>query len=375
MTVAARWARRNLFASAFDGVLSIAAISLGLWTLATAVSWSVSEAQWHVVTDSLRVLMVGIYPADQTWRAWGAAFLLSAVLGGTLGLPFPWRPLSARGAAGTALAAGVITGAAFNYGAGSAALVAFPALCWAGATPIPRLGRWLAPAWVAAIAAAFVVLAGPGLDEWGGLMLSVMLTIVASLATLPLGILLAFGRRSELPSVRICCTAYIEVTRSVPLILVVYWIWISVPLLAPDHPVSGLVRGMAGYAAFYSAYVAEYIRSGLQAIPRGQVEAARSLGMSGLSLNAEVVLPQALRVVLPALVGNVLDIFNGATLVFIIGLTDFLRAGQMILADPRYSDRTYEVYAFMFVVYFAIGSAITYAARRLEAHLSRGARR
>ena len=375
MTAAARWARRNLFASAFDGALSVAAISLGIWILAATVTWSVSEANWHVVTDSLRVLMVGIYPADQTWRAWTAAFLLSAVLGATLGLPFPWRPLSPRGAMGAAAALAATAAAGIAYGSVAAALVAVPALCWATATRVPRLRRWLAPAWVTTIAAAFMVLAGPGLDEWGGLMLSVMLTIVASAATLPLGILLAFGRRSRVPSVRICCTAYIEVMRSVPLILVVYWIWISVPLLAPDHPIPGLVRGMAGYAVFYSAYVAEYIRSGLQAVPRGQVEAARSLGMSGLSLNAEIVLPQALRVVLPALVGNVLDIFNGATLVFILGLTDFLRAGQMILADPRFSGRTYEVYAFMFVVYFAIGSAITYAARRLEAHLSRGTRR
>jgi len=272
-------------------------------------------------------------------------------------------------------AAVAASAAGYAYGLLAAALVAVPLLCWTAAIRVPYLGRWIASSWVVAVVIAFGVLAQPGLDEWGGLMLSVMLTIVASAATLPLGILLAFGRRSRIPSVRICCTGYIEVMRSVPLILVVYWIWISVPLLAPDHPIPGLARGMAGYAVFYSAYVAEYIRSGLQAVPRGQVEAARSLGMSGLSLNAEIVLPQAIRVVLPALVGNVLDIFNGATLVFILGLTDFLRAGQMILADPRSGGRTYEVYAFMFVVYFAIGSAITYAARKLEAHLSRGTRR
>jgi general L-amino acid transport system permease protein len=114
------------------------------------------------------------------------------------------------------------------------------------------------------------------------------------------------------------------------------------------------------------------VRSGLQAVPRGQVEAARSLGMPSWTVNVEIVLPQAIRVVLPALVGNVLDIFNGATLVFILGLTDFLRAGQMILADPGYSGRVYEVYAFMFAVYFAIGSTITFASRKLEARLARG---
>jgi len=371
----ARWARRNLFANATDSVLSALVISTGLWLVVATIHWAFGEARWDVVIGSLRVLLVGVYPADQTWRAWTAAFLLAGILGATLGNAFPWHPFSRRGFVGAAAAAVAASAVGYAYGLFAAALVAVPLLCWVAAMRVPHLGRWIASSWVVAVVIAFGVLAQPGLDEWGGLMLSVMLTIVASAATLPLGILLAFGRRSRIPSVRICCTGYIEVMRSVPLILVVYWIWISVPLLAPDHPIPGLARGMAGYAVFYSAYVAEYIRSGLQAVPRGQVEAARSLGMSGLSLNAEIVLPQAIRVVLPALVGNILDIFNGATLVFILGLTDFLRAGQMILADPRSGGRTYEVYAFMFVVYFAIGSAITYAARKLEAHLSRGTRR
>ncbi len=371
----ARWARRNLFANATDSVLSALVISTGLWLVVATIHWAFGEARWDVVIGSLRVLLVGVYPADQTWRAWTAAFLLAGILGATLGNAFPWHPFSRRGFVGAAAAAVAASAVGYAYGLFAAALVAVPLLCWVAAMRVPHLGRWIASSWVVAVVIAFGVLAQPGLDEWGGLMLSVMLTIVASAATLPLGILLAFGRRSRIPSVRICCTGYIEVMRSVPLILVVYWIWISVPLLAPDHPIPGLARGMAGYAVFYSAYVAEYIRSGLQAVPRGQVEAARSLGMSGLSLNAEIVLPQAIRVVLPALVGNILDIFNGATLVFILGLTDFLRAGQMILADPRSGGRTYEVYAFMFVVYFAIGSAITCAARKLEAHLSRGTRR
>ena len=162
--------------------------------------------------------------------------------------------------------------------------------------------------------------------------------------------------------------------RSVPLILIVYWIWIVVPLLAPNATPTSLMRGIAGYVVFFAAYAAEYVRSGLQALPKGQIEAAQSLGMRSLTVNFDIVLPQALRVVVPALVGQILDIFNAATLVFIIGLTDFLRAGQMILADPHNSARIYEVYVFMFGVYLAIGGLITYSSRRLEAHLGRGAR-
>jgi general L-amino acid transport system permease protein len=265
-----------------------------------------------------------------------------------------------------------------SLGAGPGGLVAGCTMlgiaAWIGMCGSSRAQRLAAPALLLGVVVIFAVLAPPGFEVWGGLLLSVVLTIAVSVLTLPFGILLAFGRQSRIASLRVICTAYIETMRSVPLILVVYWIWIIVPLLAPDTSVPSLLRGMAGYALFFAAYVAEYVRSGLQAVPRGQVEAARSLGMDTWTVNLDIVLPQALRVVVPALVGHVLDIFNGATLVFIIGLTDFLRAGQMILADPQNSGRTYEIYVFLFAVYFAVGGAITYASRRLEGYLARGSR-
>ena len=368
-----RWIRRNLFANITDAVLSAVAIVLLAWLGVTTLRWAIG-ARWSVVGDSIQVLLVGIYPTDQIWRPWMAALLLAAVLGGTLGTAFPIRATTAKARSAIAAGAAALVVTTLWLGVGPIALAGLLAACWAAVSHWHRSAKWMGPAWLSALIVSFLVLARPGFDQWGGLMLSIMLTIVTSVATLPLGVLLAFGRRSRIPSVRICCTGYIETMRSVPLILVVYWIWISVPLLAPEHPVASLIRGMIGYSIFYCAYVAEYVRSGLQAVSRGQAEAARSLGMGGWNVNTDIVLPQAIRVVLPALVGNVLDIFNGATLVFILGLTDFLRAGQMILADPRYSGRTYEVYAFMFIVYFAIGSAITYGARRLEAHLGRGSR-
>jgi general L-amino acid transport system permease protein len=125
---------------------------------------------------------------------------------------------------------------------------------------------------------------------------------------------------------------------------------------------------------FYAAYAAEFVRSGLQSLPKGQVEAAQSPGMSNFDINYSIVLPQALRVVVPPLVGNILDIFNYAPLVFIIGLTEFLRASQMVLANPQYSNTTYEIYVFLFATYFVIGSLITFLARRLESHLGKGAK-
>lgn len=317
------WVRRNLFANLLDSILSTIIVAVLGWLLLALLRWVIWEAYWQRIYESLRLLLMGLYPEGQTWRAWLTLTILCAAVGAVL---------------------------------------------------LPGSRRFGVAIWLAACGAAVFVLAPPGLDRWGGLLLSIMLTVVVSTASLPLGILLAFGRSSRNPSLRACCTGYIEVMRAVPLILVVYWIWITVPLFMPEASISSLARGMVGYTIFNAAYVAEYVRSGFQAVPRGQQEASRSLGMSDWTISTEIVLPQALRVVQPALVGNVLDVFNGATLVFIIGLMDFLRAGQLILADPTASNQTNEVYLFMFVVYFVIGSAITFGSRRMEAHMHRSTR-
>lgn len=214
-----------------------------------------------------------------------------------------------------------------------------------------------------------------GLDNWGGLLLSVLVTVVAAFLSLPLGILLALGRRSRLPAIRWISVGYIELLRSLPLISVLYWAWLVVPLVLPAHlRVPDLVRGMAGFVLFYAAYVAEYVRGGLQSVPLGQFEAAHSLGLGAFQNMYYVVLPQALKTVIPALVGNVLDIFNNVPLVFIIGLTDFLKAGETVLADPQYIGREYEVYVFLFAVYLFCSGLLSYAARRLERRLGVGER-
>jgi general L-amino acid transport system permease protein len=375
-TAALRWAHRNLFAKPFDTALSLLVIPALAWVLYAFAAWGLAEARWEVIGGSLKVLMTGIYPADQLWRAWFALATLCAMFGAGLGLSVrPGRTaLTAVALIGAIIAASAAAAVGARAGALAAGSAAFGITAWVGVHCSARARRLVLPGLLAGVAAIFAVLSPPGFELWGGLLLSVVLTITVSILTVPFGILLALGRQSRIASLRVICTAYIETMRSVPLILVVYWIWIIVPLLAPDAAIPSLLRGMAGYALFFAAYVAEYVRSGLQAVPKGQVEAARSLGMSGWTVNLDIVLPQALRVVVPSLVGQILDIFNGATLVFIIGLTDFLRAGQMILADPQNSGRTYEIYVFLFTVYFAIGGAITFASRRLEAHLARGSR-
>jgi general L-amino acid transport system permease protein len=365
-----RWVRVNLFANPLDTTLSLVFIPVCAamaWQLA---AWALTQAQWSVVTDNLRVLMIGTFPGELTSRTWISAAILSALSGATLGAVAGGR-LWLPGAAIVGVIAVALLGSQPTLGLAAACVALSLACAWVPHRWV-RFQRWIALAWLLAIIAIGLLLAPAGSERWGGLLMSVIVTLLGSVLSIPLGAALALGRRSRFASARVLCTGYIEVMRSLPLILIVYWVWVVTPLLAPSNPMPDLLRGLVAFTLFFAAYVAEYVRSGLQSVPRGQVEAAQSLGMSAAQVNRDVVLPQAVRVVTPALVGNVLDVFNTVPLLFIIGLTDFLRAGQMVLVNPQSGGRTYEMYVFMFVVYLAIASLITFGARRLEARMAHG---
>jgi general L-amino acid transport system permease protein len=364
------WARRNLFLKPFDTVLTLVVGTLLTWTLWSFFSWVFGVAQWGVVLGSMKVLMTGIFPVDELWRAKVAGALLLVLLGFafTSAKPAPQRPMVRPLAV---LAVAVVVGTIFGGLVWILPGAAGGLAAWIAGSRSAAIARHIGWVCLGVVALVLAVLAPVSSTMWGGLLLSMLLTLTAGLLTVPLGILLAFGRQSKVASIRILAAGYIELIRAVPLILVVYLVWISVPLLWPSSNLSDVIRGLIGFVVFYSAYAAEYVRAGLQAVPRGQVEAAQALGYSGFDIKRLVVLPQAMRVAIPGLVGNTLDIFNYAPLVFIIGLTDFLRAGQMILADPANSDKALEVYVFLFATYYAIGSVITYLARRIETRVSR----
>ncbi|NKK74847.1 ABC transporter permease subunit [Rhizobium leguminosarum bv. viciae] len=371
-----KWLRFNLFAKPFDTVLTLIVVPSLIWVGTLFLNWVVALADWNVIRSSIKVLMTGVFPETELWRAWIAAGALALIFGLVSATALPPRTnrfliVLAGSAVVVWLAMTVSVEAALKT-----LLVAVVFLvAWIGAARASLLGNHVGKISTGLLGLVVLVLTPVGPSTWGGLLLSVLLTIFSAALTIPLGILLAFGRKSRVGSIRSLSTGYIEMMRAVPLILIVYCIWIVLPLLLPSFPVPDVVRGLLGFVIFYSAYAAEYIRSGLQAVPAGQVEAAEALGFSDADVKRLIVLPQAMRVALPGLVGNILDIFNYAPLVFIIGLTDFLRAGQMILANPQNSGQTYEIYVFLFVVYFAIGSVITLMARRLELHLGKGAQK
>jgi general L-amino acid transport system permease protein len=241
--------------------------------------------------------------------------------------------------------------------------------------------RWLLVVWVAVPAVAVVLLRGgwPGLADvpsefWGGLPLTFLLSTAGFTLALPCAVLLALGRRSTLPAIRALCVAYIEVVRGVPVITLLFMAAVMFPLFAPQgFSVDKLARAQVAFVMVTAAYVAEVIRSGLQAVPRGQYEAAASIGLSFWPAMILVVLPQALRVSIPPLVNTFIALFKDTSLVIVIGLFDLLGAAKAVIVDPKWFGFGVEVYVFAGGVYFVFCYVVSRFSLRLERELQRAA--
>lgn len=232
---------------------------------------------------------------------------------------------------------------------------------------------------------AFVLLYGcvPGLpvvatDLWGGLLLTLVIASFGIAASFPLGILLALARRSELPFVRWTATCYIELVRGVPLVTVLFMASVMLPLfLPPDVTIDKLVRALVGVALFSAAYLAEVIRGGLQAIPRGQYEAADALGLGTWRKMGLIVLPQAIRLVIPGIVNSFISLFKDTSLVLIIGLFDLVGiVEQSVQADAKWSSPQTAATGYFFAgaVFWLFCFAMSRASAALEAKLQNRAR-
>ena len=380
------WLRANLFSGPISSVMTILIALLIGWLVITIGQWAVTEARWSVVSNNLRLFLIGQYPADQAWRIWLNLAIIS-VLGGM-----------SAGVYGQATRALAITLSACQVLLGllmlpsplgivpAAALALNAALVWVAFAVavrglVPR--RALLWAWVASMPASFLLISGfagtplPSVSSnvIGGLLLTVLIAVVGILLSFPMGVVLALGRRSQLPVVRWLSTGYIELIRGVPLVTILFMADIILPLFLPgEWRLDRVARAIGGVTLFSAAYVAENVRGGLQAIPTGQVEAAQALGLSGLQTNRFIVLPQALRSVIPANVGLFISLLKDTTLVTIIGLLELLGISRAILAQPESFGAQMEVYVFIAGVFFVLCYAMSQASYRLERQLGVGER-
>lgn len=333
--------------SPLDAVLTVTvaavvvavAVPLTRWALLDAV-WSGSAdecragggACWAFVRHRLEFILFGLYPPAERWRAGVAAAVLVGLVVVTA-LPRAWQ-------------------------------------------------RSLLGAWGIGLAAAFWLMhGGAGLPivptrHWGGLPITLMLTAVGLASGFPLAILLALGRRSAAPVPRAMCTAFIELVRGVPLIAVLYVAALVVPLtLLRGVEIDKLFLAQGAVVVFASAYLAEAVRSGLQMVPRGQRDAALALGLRGWQVNRDVVLPQALRIVVPSFVSIAVGFFQDTSLVVIIGLFDLLNTARVAAQDPQWLGFHTEAYVFVGLLYFVGSMGMSQYGLWLERHLARGRRR
>jgi len=341
--------RANLFSSAPSAVATVL-VGAGLaWFLPRAVRWLFLGAVYAPDYDACRAL-------DYRAACWGfVAEKHRLILFGRYPYAEQWRPLVAT--------------------------VLFVAALVASAHP-RAWRRWLAAAWFPVVVAFFLLLRGGVLglspvdpSAWGGLPLTIVLTALVVAASIPIGIVLALGRRSRMPLVRGLSTAYIELVRGVPLITVLFVASFLFPLLLPTGlRLDALARVAVGMTFFQAAYMAEVVRAGLQALPRGQGEAAEALGLSGWQVQRRVILPQALVLVIPSFVNSLLSTFLDTSLVTVVSIYDLTGSLRLALGDPQWRNFFLEGYLFVGAIYFASCLAMSRYSHWLERHLGRWAR-
>ncbi|NDL63478.1 amino acid ABC transporter permease [Acerihabitans arboris] len=341
------WIRQNLFSSLSNSLLTLFCLWL-LWIIIPPMlNWLVLQANWVGTTraDCTRdgacwvfiharfgQFMYGLYPFDQRWR-----INLALAVGLLSLLPMFWKGMPRRG----------------RY-----------IVCWAVAFPVFT--------WVM-LYGGFFGLSRVETRQWGGLTLTLIIAAVGIAGALPLGVLLALGRRSKMPVVQWFCIIFIEFWRGVPLITVLFMSSVMLPLfLSEGTNIDKLIRALVGVIMFQSAYVAEVVRGGLQALPRGQYEAAESLALGYWKTQGLVILPQALKMVIPGLVNTIIALFKDTSLVVIIGLFDLFSSVQQATVDPAWLGMSTEGYVFAAAVYWIFCFSMSRYSQHLERRFQTG---
>ncbi len=344
------WLRANLFSNWFNTLLTLVAIYLIWLIVPPLLKWAFIEADWTGTTRAdctsdgacwvfikqrFSQFMYGFYPAELRWRVDMAAWL--AVIGAA--------PLFIRQMPRKAV-----------YGLGF--LVAYPLVAF-----------WL-------LHGGFLGLEDVPTSRWGGLMLTLVIASVGIAGALPLGILLALGRRSNMPAIRVISVTFIEFWRGVPLITVLFMSSVMLPLFLPEGlSFDKLMRALIGVILFQSAYIAEVVRGGLQAIPKGQYEAAAAMGLGYWRMMGLVILPQALKLVIPGIVNTFIALFKDTSLVIIIGLFDLLNSIKQATTDPAWLGMATEGYVFAALVFWIFCFGMSRYSQHLERKLDTGHKR
>ncbi|MEG4959532.1 MULTISPECIES: amino acid ABC transporter permease [unclassified Microcoleus] len=392
------WARKNLFSTWYNSILTVVCLIIAFQTIKGIIVWATTKAQWRVLEANLPLFFAGRFPRDSYWRLWIVTGIIALLGGLTWGniqrQERLWNPplLIILGAAvvGAVISPidltsrlyllGIIIAAAASYAIGRQINRNPPS------PPLAKGGlggvNWMPAIWALSFPIIlWLIKGGLGLTEvstndWGGLVLTLFLAVISIVLSFPLGVLLALGRQSSLPVVRLLSTLYIEIIRGLPLIGILFLGQVMLQLfLPPEYPkLDRVIRAIAGLTLFSAAYLAENVRGGLQAVPRGQIEAARSIGLNTPLLTILIVLPQALRIVIPAIGGQFIGLFMDTSLLSLFGMLELIGISRAVLANPSYIGRYAEVYIFVGIIYWIFCYSMSLASRKIERTLGVGQR-
>ncbi len=369
------WLRKNLFSTWYNSLSTIICVVIIFFCGWNLINWIITQAQWQVVEANLRLFMVGRYPQSLYWRVWISSLIAASLTFITVGVFSAKQNLPKIIVIITAFLFGILlivfpidlNSRLLLLGIGISAISSF----LVGKKFAKLITPYLAFAWLLSFP-IILWLIGGGLglrsvssSDWNGLLLTLLMAAVSILLSFPIGILLALGRTSDLPVVKWFSILYIEIIRGLPLIGILFLAQVMLPLFLPIR-LDRVLRGVAGLIIFSAAYMAENVRGGLQSVPRGQVEAAKVLGLNPALVLLLIVLPQALRAVIPAIVGQFIGLFKDTSLLSLVGLLELTGIARSILAQPEFLGRYAEVYLFIGLIYWVFCYSMSLASRKLE---------
>jgi len=380
------WARKNLFSTWYNSILTVVSLIIAFLTIKGIIVWATTKAQWRVLEANLPLFFAGRFPSESYWRLW----IVTAIIAWLGGLTWGniqrqerlWNPplLIILGAAvvGAVISPIDLTSRLYVLGI----IIAAAASYAIGRQINPKIMGWMPGIWALSFPIIlWLIKGGLGLTEvstndWGGLVLTLFLAVISIVLSFPLGVLLALGRQSSLPVIRLLSTLYIEIIRGLPLIGILFLGQVMLQLfLPPEYPkLDRVIRAIAGLTLFSAAYLAENVRGGLQAVPRGQIEAAKSIGLNTPLLTILIVLPQALRIVIPAIGGQFIGLFMDTSLLSLFGMLELVGISRAVLANPSYIGRYAEVYIFVGIIYWVFCYSMSLASRKIERTLGVGQR-
>ena len=378
------WLKENLFDGWGNSVLSVLVGSLLLFIVYVAVRFLFVDGEWDVIASNRRLLFLGRYPADAIWRVWPPSLWLAFAGGLSYGI---WSRLSIR----ELVFLGLIVAFLLAFIArGEATFLVLLATVIGGASYVvgrrlrdtdraSRAGQVAIVAWAAFLPLGWLLLfsfGAPSSSQIGGFLLNVVLAAVALTASLPVGIALALGRASRFQTLRYGCVSIIEFVRAGPLLVWIFMAQFVLPDFLPGFlgDVDLIIRVIIVLTIFTSAYIAEIVRGGLQSVPKGQVEAAEAVGLGTFTITFWIVLPQALRAVIPAMVSQLISLWKDTSLVAIIGAFDLLRVSQATQSQPEFRGTPHEVLLFAALMFWIVAFTMSRLSRRLEGTLGVGTR-